>query len=244
MIVSMNIFNKTLLALFVMMCCACSNGEKRGAPAAVPEPPLVQAPDSVEAVDMGLPSGTKWANMNVGAEKPEDYGLYFAWAETRGYPTDTQRKFNIASYKWYDQDSDLFIKYCAEGAVGKTDTIRSVEIADDPARANWGEPWQLPAFDDILEFVENTTREWTSINGVEGYTFTSKLNGNSIFVPASGCMGPGGISNQGVYGYYWSLSLYPSDSGCARGFFFTKELARTSGSTRFLGRTVRPVCKQ
>ena len=234
-----------ILIFAVISMSACTNGgTQSNSPASkAEEPALAPAPAQVEAVDLGLPSGTKWANMNVGAKKPEDYGIYFAWAETRGYPAGTQRKFDVPSYKWFDAAKGTYTKYCADGGFGNVDNIKFLPLEDDAAHANWGGSWRLPQFDEILELVDNTTHEWTTLNGVEGCKLTSKSNGNSVFFPATGCYGPNGIGSQGEYGYYWSLSLYPSDAGCARGFFFTKELARTSGSMRHIGRTVRPVCK-
>ncbi len=243
----MNFVRNCILSVFclsAMLVASCSDGDTRNKPVApkVEEPALIPAPANAEAVDLGLPSGTKWANLNIGATKPEDYGVYFAWAETRGHAGDTKRKFDLVSYKWFDVEKGVYTRYCADASFGQVDNIKFLPFEDDAARANWGEPWQLPTFDDILELVDNTTHEWTTLNGVEGCKLTSKINGNSVFFPATGCLGGNGIST-GEYGYYWSLSLYPSDAGCARGFFFTPELARTSGSMRHIGRTVRPVCK-
>lgn len=232
------------LCLALSLFTSCSDEEDAVPMQSVPVPPLVPAPASVEAVDLGLPSGTKWASMNVGAEKPEDYGLYFAWAETAGYPTDTERKFDMASYKWFDSKTNSFTKYCTDVSFGPIDNIISLELADDAANANWGAPWEIPTFAEIQELCNNTINEWTSVNGINGYKFTSQKNGNSIFVPATGCLGLKGIGSQGDYGYYWSVSLYPSDSGCARGFFFDETSARTSGSSRFTGHTVRAVCRK
>ena len=245
----MNFVRNCILSVFclsAMLVASCSDGGTQNKPVApkVEEPALIPAPANAEAVDLGLPSGTKWANLNIGATKPEDYGVYFAWAETRGHAGDTKRKFDLVSYKWFDVEKGVYTRYCADASFGQVDNIKFLPLEDDAARANWGEPWQLPTFDDILELVDNTTHEWTTLNGVEGCKLTSKTNGNYIFFPATGCFGPTGTGSQGEYGYYWSLSLYPSDAGCARGFFFTKELARTSGSMRHLGRTVRPVSKK
>ena len=69
-----------------------------------PTPLNSNPPVNAVAVDLGLPSGTKWANMNVGAEKPEDYGLYFAWGEIAGHNYDYSNGhcFSKENYKWYD----------------------------------------------------------------------------------------------------------------------------------------------
>ena len=81
------------------------------------------APAGVVAVDLGLPSGTKWANMNVGASKPEDYGLYFAWGETVGYGSDTNdgHSFDWASYNWCKDSWNTMTKYCTDSSYGTVD---------------------------------------------------------------------------------------------------------------------------
>ena len=187
----MNFVRNCILSVFclsAMLVASCSDGGTRNKPVApkVEEPALIPAPANAEAVDLGLPSGTKWANLNIGATKPEDYGVYFAWAETRGHAGDTKRKFDLVSYKWFDGEKGVYTRYCADASFGKVDNIKFLPFEDDAARANWGESWQLPTFDDILELVDNTTHEWTTLNGVEGCKLTSKINGNSVFFPATG----------------------------------------------------------
>ncbi|MBR6016482.1 MAG: hypothetical protein IK067_05060, partial [Prevotella sp.] len=97
-----------------------------------------------EYVDLGLPSGTLWATCNVGAETPEDYGLYFAWGETVGYTGDTSdgRLFDWANYKWCDGSNTTLTKYCNNSEKGKdgfTDDKTVLDPEDDAATANWGE---------------------------------------------------------------------------------------------------------
>ena len=105
-----------------------------------------KAPADVVAVDLGLPSGTKWANMNVGAEKPEDYGLYFAWGETTGYAAGTSHSFDWDSYKWYNGSINTETKY--------SDTVDNKTILDpedDAAHFNWGGLWYMPTGEDVRE---------------------------------------------------------------------------------------------
>ena len=109
----------------------------------------------VVAVDLGLPSGTKWANMNVGATSPQESGLYFAWGETTGYTSETTdgRQFDWANYKWmaegqaswkyiskYQIDDGLteacWYDYDGDKVAG--DSLTVLEVADDAAAANWG----------------------------------------------------------------------------------------------------------
>ena len=107
------------------------------------------------AVDLGLPSGTKWANMNVGATSPQESGLYFAWGETTGYTDKTTdgRQFDWANYKWMaeGQSSWKYINkyqnddgqteaswYENDGYKFVGDGLTVLEVTDDAAAANWG----------------------------------------------------------------------------------------------------------
>ena len=136
-------------------------------------------------MDLGLPSGTKWATQNVGARKPSDYGLYFQWGDTQGYTADQvgtgdgQKKFatDFSDYKWYN--GSTFTKYTTPG--------EALELEDDAAYANMGGDWHMPSSTQIQELIDNTTTAWTaSDDGVTGMTFTSTTNGKSIFIPAAG----------------------------------------------------------
>ena len=217
------------------------------------------APAGAVAVDLGLPSGTKWANMNVGAEKPEDYGLYFAWGETRGYTSDTGdgRSFDWASYKWMNegQSSGWQInKYQVPN--GQTDGcwydsngnfIGDGQLTllpeDDAARANWGGQWVMPTYDEIGELLDNTTIEWTTVNGINGRKFTSKTNGNSIFMPAAGYRKNASFDYQSTNGYYGSASVYLAYSGYARCLGFYSDGASAGSTYRYYGQSVRPVLR-
>ena len=178
----------------------------------------VEAPAGVEAVDLGLPSGIKWANMNLGAEAPEDHGLYFAWGETVGIDIESEeeRVFDWDSYKWSNGSSTTMTKYCTEGIhysydgrdyyFGTVDNKTELDPEDDAAYVNWGTEWRMPKVEDIMELLNNTTSEWTMQNGVDGRRFTG-ANGNSIFLPVTGYIG---VYLYGLtrYGHYHSASLW------------------------------------
>ena len=178
----------------------------------------VEAPAGVEAVDLGLPSGIKWANMNLGAEAPEDHGLYFAWGETVGIDIESEeeRVFDWDSYKWSNGSSTTMTKYCTEGIhysydghdyFGTVDNKTELDPEDDAAYVNWGTEWRMPKVEDIMELLNNTTSEWTMQNGVDGRRFTG-ANGNSIFLPVTGYID--GVYLYGLtrYGHYHSASLW------------------------------------
>jgi len=212
-----------------------------------------------EAIDLGLPSGTLWASCNVGATKPEEYGLYFAWGETVGYTSDISdgHSFNWANYKWSNGDGYKQTKYCNNSRYGNngfTDNKTELDLEDDAAYVNWGSNWRMPSSDQIKELIENCSREWTTFNGVYGVKFTSNKNGKSIFLPAAGCRYKTWLyhasNDSGYYGYYWSRSLALDDepSGACHmeleRFWdkaYLEDGSRYIGGYRFYGQSVRPV---
>ena len=198
-----------------------------------------------QAIDLGLPSGTKWASCNVGATKPEEHGLYFAWGETQGYTGDTSdgRSFNWGSYKWCNGSYDTMTKYCTNSSYGYngfTDDLTELLPEDDAATANWGSDWRMPTFDQIIELHDNCSSEWTQINGVNGRKFTGS-NGNSIFLPAAGYRLDASLYSEGSNGHYWSRSLGTSYSNFAYYLVFGSGDAGWGSLTRHYGFTVRPV---
>lgn len=98
-----------------------------------------QVPSDVVVVDLGLPSGTLWANMNVGANTPEDYGLYFAWGETVGYGQDTLHFTDWENYSWCEGPDVTIIKYNDNPDYGIIDDKINLDLVDDAAYVNWGE---------------------------------------------------------------------------------------------------------
>ena len=144
-----------------------------------------------EYIDLGLPSGLKWATCNVGATTPEGYGDYFAWGETEAKEV-----------------------YSSETHIYNSSPTR-LPLSVDAANANWGGTWRMPTGDEMEELMDtnNCTWEWTTQNGVNGYKVTSKTNGNSIFLPATGRRENSNHNNEGSNGYYWSSSLDTSMSG-------------------------------
>ena len=211
---------------------------------ATPNPEPGTAPEGVVAVDLGLPSGTKWANMNVGAKKMEDYGLYFAWGETVGYTSDASdgHVFDWASYKWCNGSSTTLTKYCNTDSCGTVDNKTVLDVEDDAAYVNWGSAWRMPTVAEIQELIDNTTSTWTTVNGVKGRRFTSKTNGNSIFLPAAGDRWNVDLISAGSGGRYWSSSLdgsYPS--GAYRLYFDSGYAFWDYYGSRGSGQSVRPV---
>jgi len=201
------------------------------------------APGSAVAVDMGLPSGTMWANMNVGAENPEDYGLFFAWGETTGYGTDTSdgHSFDWASYKWCAGNQFDIVKYCTTHEYGIKDDKTELELNDDAAHVNWGGDWRMPTHEEMQELIDYTDIEANTLNGVEGVKLTSKVNGNSIFLPLAGYREDGKLLYNGSKGYYWTSTLLEDSPKYAFSLLTHRSIADCYGYYRTNGQSVRPV---
>ena len=172
-------------------------------------------------VDLGLPSGVKWATCNVGASSPEDYGDYFAWGETSPK----------AEYTW--ENSVTF---------GEQMSDISGNAQHDAATANWGGSWRMPTNDEMQELVDHCEWEWTEVNGVNGSRVIGP-NGSCIFLPAAGARGGSSLYDDGDHGYYWSST--PDDGGDDNSAFY---LGFDNGyglvfwyGNRYNGFTVRPI---
>ncbi|MBR2637513.1 MAG: PEGA domain-containing protein, partial [Bacteroidaceae bacterium] len=188
-----------------------------------------------EYVDLGLPSGLKWATCNVGASKPEDYGDYYAWGET-----DTKRKYTWATYKWCNGSKDTMTKYCTKKKYGTVDNKTVLEPKDDVAHVRWGGSWRMPTRAEMDELREKCTWVWTTVNSIEGYKVTGP-NGNSLFLPAAGYRGDTDVRYRGTYGYYRSSSLGSNNSGSAWYLYFSSSRYYWINGNRYSGDTVRPV---
>ena len=189
-----------------------------------------------EWVDIGLPSGVKWATCNVGATKPEEYGNYYAWGETEPKTT-----YNWSTYKWCNGTEDTLTKYCTDSDYGRVDNNTKLYLSDDAARANWGGAWRMPTGAEWLELITKCTWTWTTRNGVKGHTVKSRINGNSIFLPAAGSRSYDDLYFAGNDGYYWSSSLGTDYPYRAWGVDFLSDYVGGDNSYRCCGQPVRPV---
>ena len=174
-------------------------------------------------IDLGLPSGTKWACCNVGASTPEGYGNYYAWGETQ--PKDV---YSQDTYQYYQDGSYVNIGSDIAGT------------GYDAATANWGSPWRMPSLAQIQELLNNTTSTWTTQNEVNGMKFTGS-NGGSVFLPAAGYRWSDELSYAGSRGYYWSSTLYESSPISAYYLYFYSGFAGWGSDRRYDGQSVRPV---
>ena len=191
-------------------------------------------------VDLGLPSGLKWATCNVGASSPEEYGDYFAWGETTA-----KSSYSWSTYKWCNGDYDTQTKYNTDSSYGTVDNKTVLDLEDDAARANWGGNWRMPTDEEFVELYNNCTWTWTTQNGVNGYKVTSNNNGNSLFLPAAGYRNGSSLGYAGSYGNYWSASLNSSFPLSARelylDFGYVYPSLGNGYYVRCYGHSVRPV---
>ncbi len=170
-------------------------------------------------VDLGLPSGTLWATCNVGASRPEGYGDYFAWGET-----ETKSSYTSSNYTYYNNSEVLPLTY-------------------DAANVNWGGDWRMPTKveQDELRNASYTTWTWIYRNGVGGYMVSSKINGNSIFLPAAGYRNESNLYRAGSDGYYLTSSLNTSYLHLTYVLHFSSSRVDLVSTDRYFGRSVRAV---
>ena len=210
---------------------------------------FTSGPAIPEAVDLSLPSGIKWASLNLGASKPEDFGGYYQWGGLEDV-TNTSIYLDNSNCP-YHKGSSLstgWTKYIPSSkssywsGTGNPDNKTILDPEDDVAHVKLGGKWRMPTIEEFQELKDNCTSEWTTLNGVKGRKFTSKINGNSIFLPAAGYRNLDYLLRVGSDGYYWSSSLYTVSPGSACGLDFDSDFVGTgNGNGRCHGRSVRPV---
>ena len=176
-----------------------------------------------EWVDLGLPSGIKWATYNVGATTPEGFGGFYAWGETA-----TKTNYSYSTYKWGEYKK--FTKY------NSFDKKSRLEQTDDAAHWVFGGNWRTPSEYEWKELIYNCNWKSTKLNNVQGMLVSSKINNNSIFLPIDGIKD--GLSTDSSVGAYWS-----SDCSVDNGFglFITSNNTNIKGDFRNKGCRVRPV---
>ena len=185
---------------------------------------MTKKDDMPVAVDLGLPSGLKWADRNVGAKSPEEPGLFFSWGNTDGVEIGKACDFSEDAY--------------AETEGAKLEGV--LDAAHDAATVNLGAPWRMPTDEEFQELYDNCDWEWTTDDGYNGVRFTSRINGKSIFFAASGYGAGSSWYSRGASGYYWSASF--SSSCVARLLGFNSGGVNPQYyNIRYYGFAVRPV---
>lgn len=175
-------------------------------------------------IDLGLPSGTLWATMNIGASSPEEYGDYFAWGETEGYYSG-KTDFSWSSYKYSKNDKNTLM------------------AKDDAAYVNWDSSWSIPSLDQFDELINSiyTSTKYIECKGVCGLLITSRTNGASIFLPSAGRYDNTSLDFARLYGFYWSCTLDTNYPYLARYLCFSLDSVYTNSYDRYCGLSIRPV---
>ena len=196
-----------------------------------------------ELVDLGL--SVKWASFNLGATKPEEAGLYYAWGETQ-----PKNNYSWSTYKYANGAYNKLTKYVPEsdmndwGDNGFIDNKTVIDPDDDAAHVALGGKFRMPTSAEWQDLLFYCNWELTQLNGVNGYKVTSTVNGFTdkwIFLPAAGLYNGRDLSNYGSYGNYWSASFdkyYPYNAG---GWYFVNERNIDNDFNRCLGLSIRPV---
>ena len=203
-------------------------------------------------IDLGLPSGTKWACCNVGASSPEAYGGYYAWGEISEKEMYSDVTYQYCTGEdtdgdgWYDQNWQWQnIGYYK----GVDEYGRDIyDIADtqyDVAHVRWGGSWMMPSWNQIEELANSCTFTWTTINGVKGAQFIGP-SGGKIFLPAAGGRYGYILDSNGIHAGYWSSIRRPGLSYGAYFLYFNASNVNWStyfDSRRIRGFPVRPISK-
>lgn len=202
-----------------------------------PQPCLYGVANGHTWVDLGLPSGLRWATMNVGATFAMDRGEYFAWGET-----ETKETYTWDNYKHGSNENSL-TKYNTDYWCGTVDNLTTLEPEDDVASVKWGGKWRMPTADEWEELFYNC--EWTRDRSIECFVGRSKSNGSTIYIPLAGFYNENGLRDTDYLGDYWSSSLYvPSYLVSKMHVFSVGEddlMYHTDGCRRNYGLPVRPV---
>ena len=210
---------------------------------------------SVSIVSMGVQlwaNGPYWAECNVGATKPEEYGYYFWWGDTVGY------KRNASNNGWVSVADGRAFSFesgnCpTEGKDGKSnsqlktagyiDSTGNLVAKYDAATKYFGSRWRMPTDAEISALISNCTTTWGARNGVKGMLVTGKgaYASKSIFLPAAGHGHESVIFDLDSFGFYWSSTPYSDDSRCARSLRLKSSDSYRSYDGRYCGQSVRPV---
>lgn len=177
-------------------------------------------------------AGIKWAKGNIVEDgnrgykigDETDYGCYFSWGNTDAHAEGSGYNFSQGVYD------------ATPAAAINTD----LSLSQDAARALLGAPWRMPTSDEFKALYDNCTSEWTTLNGVNGILFTSNVDGNTLFIPASGYYDGTSLKGRGSAGDYWS-STYNSATNARSLLFDSSAVNPQRNNYRRFGFSVRAV---
>lgn len=183
-------------------------------------------------VDLGLPSGTKWATCNIGADSPIEFGNYFAWGET-----ESKDYYEWNTYKWCDGAWYKMNKYCSN------DNKLSLDIEDDAAYVLCGDQWKTPSIEEYEELKRYCSISNIRLNDDSGYLGCkiTGSNGNSIFIPAAGYMCGISVYEKWLGCFCWSSSNNSNNSDAYAVYF--RLISSRNDVVRAYGLPIRPVLR-
>lgn len=180
-------------------------------------------------VDLGL--SVKWATCNLGASRPEEMGDYYAWGETTPKAEQVEGTLSWEDYKWCNGSYNSLTRYCTNSDFGYiVDRITVLMPEDDAVHVNLGGKRRTPTEREIDELIKKCTWQWTQSSGVDGYRITSRVNGNSIFLPVTDSRG-----------FYWTSSLSDGRPYSAKTLVLRPDSYATAPYARCNGFVIRPV---
>ncbi len=193
--------------------------------------------------------GPYWADTNIGAVAPEDYGYYFWWGDTVGYTNTGSGWISVKdgsgiafgsgspSNSTYEKDNSALL------SAGYIDATGKLVPEYDAAHVHWGGSWRMPTQQELSDLTSKCSWSETTMNGVKGWLVsgTGAYAPNSIFLPYAGGGMASSLAHVGSLGYYWS-SVPDSYNKCAHDLVFGSDDRYTvSGQERFIGQSIRPV---
>jgi len=187
-------------------------------------------PAGPKMVDLGL--SVKWAECNLGAQTPEEYGDYYAWAETEVKPG-----YDLQNAKWFYLSAGTVTKYVTHSNNGTVDNNTHIDPEDDAAHVLYGDKWRIPTEDEWAELGAECTWEWIGDESNQGGYRVTASNGNSIYLPASGYSG----GAAGYTGFYWTANVITSNCPAAMQIQFNPGGGKMEYFMRFFGCPIRPV---
>ena len=219
-------------------------GDVRASVTATKEGPSIK-PGKVQLWE----GGPYWADRNIGAHNPWDYGLYFWWGDTKGYGPSSDGVFafnfyyknsDISTYNTYKSVSEL-------ESAGWVTSDRVLARSHDAAHVKWGGGWRMPTSQEVWDLCYvKCDWTWATTNGVNGYVVRGRgaYASNSIFLPCAGYGYGTSLNGAGSSGRYWSSVPTWGDSFtylAANDLTFGSNYYATSYDNRYYGQSVRPV---
>lgn len=190
----------------------------------------------MEIIELGLPSGTKWASCNLGAEKSTEYGGYFAWGDTSTKACYIGRNCETYDLDIYRLKMDDYIN-----------RMNFLSMEYDAAVQILGDKWHIPSGVQAQELIDFCSWEWVenyNNSGINGRLGTSKINGTHIFLPAPGYAHNTEKFMVGDNGGYWTSSPNLIASNRAWSIAFDSGVINVfNHGIRYFGYSIRPITK-